>query len=138
VTAWVCPRCGRSFGRENQPHSCRPADAATATTAPRSPEQAAIADAVLAFVAGLGPAIVEGVGKRVMIKRSRTFAELIFGRSGVELAFLLSRDVDSPRVVRRLALTARRTAHVIALADPSSVDDEVRGWLAEAWASSPS
>ena len=137
MTAWVCPRCGRSFGRENQSHSCRPADAATATKAARPADQAAIADAVLAFVGQLGPVVVEGVGKRVMIKRSRTFAELILGRSGVELAFLLSRDVDSPRVVRKLALTARRTAHVVALPHATSLDDEVRGWLAEAWASSP-
>jgi hypothetical protein len=136
MTAWICPRCGRTFGRENQWHSCRPAASASASAADRSPVQAAIADAVLACVADLGPAVVEGVGSRVMIKRSRTFAELIFRRTDVELAFVVSRTVESPRIVRTLAMTPRRIAHVVRLTEPD-LDDELRGWLAEAYESSP-
>ena len=136
MNAWTCPRCGRSFGRENQWLACRPAASVSTTVAGRLPSQAAIADAVLSFLADLGPTVVEGVGKRVMIKRSRTFAELIFRREDVELAFVVSRTIDSPRIVRTLAMTSRRIAHVVRLTG-SDLDGELQAWLAEAWESSP-
>ena len=137
MTAWVCPNCGRSFGRANQPHSCTPSAPLDVALAARPPEQRAIHEAVIAALAGIGPIVVESVGKSVMIKRSRTFAEVIFKRDIVEIAFLLSREVESPRIVRTLQLSANRTAHVVHAADPSEVDAELRDWLTEAWASSP-
>lgn len=94
-------------------------------------------ETIIGFLQTLGPVIVEGLGRRRMIKRTRTFAELITSRQGIELAFLLSRRLDSPRILRTVALSARRTAHVVAIDGPAALDDELRGWLAEAYDSSP-
>jgi hypothetical protein len=114
--------------------------------AARPPEQRAIHEAVIGALAGLGPIaalagvgqiIIEPVGTSMMIKRTRTFAEVIFKRDVVEIAFLRSRGVESPRIVRMLQLSANRTAHVVRADDPAAVDEELCTWLTEAWASSP-
>lgn len=137
MTGWVCPRCGRGFGRTNQWHSCVVPAGSEQALAGRPAEQRAIHDTVLAHLRDLGPIRVEPVRATIMIKRVRTFAELKLGRDHVELAFLLSREIDSPRILRKLRLSANRVAHVVRLDRNADVDDEVRTWLTEAWESSP-
>jgi hypothetical protein len=139
VTAgpWVCPACGRSFGRVNQAHGCAPGTSVEAFLATRRPQDRAIYEAIEGHLGGLGPHVVEAVGVGIMIKRHRTFAELRPKRDRLALAFLLSRVVDHPRVRRTLPLSANRTAHFVDLADADDVDDDVLAWLTEAYDSSP-
>lgn len=81
--------------------------------------------------------ILEPTKAAVMIKRSRTFAEVKPTRSGVEVAFIVSRRVHDPRIVRTLNLTARRIVHVVAVTGVAGVDEQVQSWLAEAYLNSP-
>lgn len=106
--------------------------------ATRSELVGAVVDAVRSQVQALGrDVILEPTKAAVMIKRSRTFAEVKPTRDGVEVAFIVSRRVDDPRVVRTLDLTARRIVHVVAIAGVADVDEQVQSWLAEAYLNSP-
>jgi Domain of unknown function (DUF5655) len=136
--AWTCPRCGRSFGRREQPHSCAPAADLDAWLAARPPLVSAIVAAVRATVADLGSdVILEATRAAVMVKRARTFAEVKPRRDSVELSFVVSRRIDDPRIARTLDLTSTRVVHRLDLTDAAQLDDVVRGWLVEAYELSP-
>ena len=81
--------------------------------------------------------ILEPTKAALMVKRSRTFAEVKPTRGSAELAFIVSRRVDDPRIVRTLDLTARRIVHVVAITGAADVDEKVQSWLAEAYQNSP-
>jgi hypothetical protein len=46
---------------------------------------------------------------------------------------VLARRLESPRFRRIDFISPRNQVHVFRLSDPSEVDDEVEGWLAEAY-----
>ena len=133
---WVCPDCQRRFGRTNQSHGCAPAMSAEAYFANRPANDRAIYDAVNAGLEKLD-VTTEFVGIGVLFKRVRSFAELRPKRQGMSLAFLLSRVVEDDRIVKVLKTSAHRAVHYVDLTGPRDVDRVVKGWLAEAFASSP-
>jgi len=96
-----------------------------------------IFDAVERYVETLGDITIDVVSIGVLIKRERTFAELRPKRGGMSLAFLLSRTVEDDRIAKTLQTSAHRVVHYVDLSGPRDVDRTLKGWLAEAYASSP-
>ena len=97
-----------------------------------------IYEAVFAHLDSLGPLYVEFVSVGIFFKRLRTFVQLRPARDRVVLMVLLSRVVKHPRITRTMKASAgRRYAYFINLYAASDVDDEVRDWLSEAYATSP-
>jgi hypothetical protein len=137
--AWQCPECGRSFGRRGQWHSCTPAPTVEHWLSTRPPKVLGIVDAVIGHVAGRGDDVVlEPTRDAVMVKKARTFAEVKPRQNTTEVAFIVSRRIDDPRVLRTLDLTSRRIVHVVAVSDAAEVDQQLREWLTEAYRSSAS
>jgi hypothetical protein len=103
--------------------------------ADRPPEQRAVADAVIGHLEGLGEIEVDAAQVGILIKRSRTFAELRPHRGDLRLSVVLDRDVESPRITRRIRPSRQFSWHVLFVVLPtaSDVDDEVRGWLTESF-----
>jgi hypothetical protein len=135
--AWVCPRCRRSFGRRNQPHSCAPVPDLDGWLADRPTWAQDVIAAVRDQVNALGEdVILEPVKGALMIKRARTFAELSVRADRVELEFILSRHVQDRRIARVLPLSSRRIVHEVNLHRPDDVDRQVTDWLTEAYESS--
>jgi hypothetical protein len=96
-----------------------------------------IYDAVFAHLDSVGPLYVEFVSVGIFFKRLRTFAELRPARDRVVLSVLLSRIVKHPRITRTLKGSGQRFAYFINLYAPRDVDDDIRDWLSEAYAASP-
>lgn len=92
-----------------------------------------IFEAVLAHLDSLGPIDVEPVSVGIFCKRNGSFVELRPMVAWVALWFPLSRVVDHPRISRTIRGSGARTYHVVRLRGPEDVDDEVRGWLTEAY-----
>jgi hypothetical protein len=80
--------------------------------------------------------VVDAVSVGILIKKTRTFAELRATRDKLVLYVLLSRIAEHPRIVKVLRTSANRAAHAIELRSPADVDKEVRSWLTEAYVSS--
>lgn len=136
--AWSCPACGRTFGRTGQPHSCAPAADLGTWLQGRAPEVGPIVAAIQAHLGRVGDDVrVEATRDALMLKRARTFAEVKPRRDRTEVSFVLSRRVDDPRVVRTLDMTRTRIVHVLELHRAVEVDEQLRGWLTEAYESSP-
>jgi len=136
VDGWTCPDCARRFGRVNQSHGCAPALSVQEYFSTGPAFERPIYEAVVAQLAELGPLVVDPVQVGILFKRVRTFAELRPRRDRVVLSLWLSRPLVHPRVVRTLG-GPRRVAHFVDLRGPDDVDDDVRGWLAESYLSSP-
>ena len=132
MARWTCPRCDREFGRAHQSHTCVPGGTVDETFAGHPQSYVDAFNAILAHLSKLGPVHVDAVGVGVFLKSDSKLAEI---RPMARLAvwLMLSHSIPSPRITRTLRASADRTASVIRIQGPSDVDDELRGWLTEAY-----
>jgi hypothetical protein len=132
-TGWSCPKCGRWFGKR-QAHVCAPATTTDAWFEGRPPELRAVYEAVARHLRKLGPVHIEPVSVGFLIKKKRTLIELRPRRVGFAISFILSRDVNDPRIRRKIAMSRGEVAHYVLLLTPKDVDARLRGWLTESYA----
>lgn len=130
---WDCERCGRRFGKASQSHVCVPAMTVDDYFRERSPIQRQSYDAVEAHIQSLGPVIVEAVGVGILFKRQRTFVEVRGRQKWLNLSFMLDHPVEHPRVTRVIASSGHYFSATRLLA-PSDVDETLRSWLTESYA----
>jgi putative ubiquitin-RnfH superfamily antitoxin RatB of RatAB toxin-antitoxin module len=116
---------------------CAPALALDAYFSSAPAYERPVYQAVASHLETLGPLHVEAVSVGILFKRVRTFAELRPKRDRLELSVLLSRVVVHPKIVRRTRTSGQRAAYFVALREAADVDEDVRDWLTEAYASSP-
>ena len=104
------------------------------------PKTLAVCRRVEQEVAALGGATVRVTRSQVAFRRRRAFAWVWrpgqYVRSDVPavLTFALPREVTSDRVKEVVHPSAGTWVHHVELHDPDQVDEQVRAWLAEAWA----
>lgn len=135
--AWVCPDCGRRFGRAVQSHECSPALSLDDYFATADDRERPIFDAVLAHLDALGEVHIEPVAVGIFLKRDRSFVELRPMRKWVALSFPMPRRIEHPRIARKPVLAGSRWYHVVNVQDFNQVDGEVLDWLTEAWHALP-
>jgi hypothetical protein len=99
----------------------------------QDPQLRLIFEAVVPTLAGIGPMVIDAVGVGLFAKRSRNFAEFRHKRGRVQVWFRLSRPLESPRL-RRMAREGRRGySCYLDLREVADVDEELVGWLREAY-----
>ncbi len=96
-----------------------------------------IFEAVMAHLKTVGPVHVEAVSVGIFLKRAQTFAQLRPKDRWVALSFSLPRKVDHERIIRKVVEYHSRHYHVANLRDAGDLDDQLRGWLTEAYFASP-
>ena len=92
-----------------------------------------IFDAVMAHLSTLGPVHVEPVSVGIFIKKAGSFIELRPMQNWVAMTFPLNRALGHPRIRTKPSTSGSRTFHRVDLRTPEDLDDEIRGWLTEAW-----
>ena len=92
-------------------------------------------DAVMRHLDQLGPVHVEPVSVGIFLKRVGKVAELRPMQKWVALSFTLPRQVRHRTITRRVTPYGGRYFHVANLATPDDFDDELAGWLTEAYLS---
>ena len=85
----------------------------------------------------VGPVHVEPVSVGIFLKRARRFAELRTMQKWVALSFSLPRRVEHPLIVRKPIAYGGRYYHVVNVRGPEDIDDDIRGWLTEAYLNAP-
>jgi hypothetical protein len=130
---WICPDCGRRFGRRGQSHECAPALTLEEYFATADPRERPIFEAVAGHLRSLGEVHVEAVAVGIFLKRNGGFVELRPLTRWVALSFPLDRRLDDPRIARVPVRSGSRWYHVVNLRDAVDVDDQVRDWLSQAW-----
>src|SRR3954454_9682844 len=133
VPGWICPDCGRQFGRAGQSHECAPAMTLDEYFSTGPPHERPVFDAVMRHVSTLGPVHVEPVSVGIFLKRPRKFAELRPMQRWVSVSFSLRRTARHPTIVRKVVPYGGRYFHVANVAGPDDVDDRFCDLLTEAY-----
>jgi Domain of unknown function (DUF5655) len=130
---WRCPECGQTFVARNMPHSCSVVglDAFFERVEPALRE---LFDRFVAAAAASGPVTVNATKSRVSVQARMRFAGIERPRKRHLVAtFVLTTPVRSPRIARVEYVEPYYYVHRVPLRAPSDVDDELRGWLAQAY-----
>ena len=133
MKGWICPTCGRQFGRARQSHDCSPAMTLDEYFSTGPAHERPVFDAVLAHVTTLGPVHVEPVSVGIFLKNPRKFAELRPMQRWVALSFSLRRPAAHRTVVRKVIRYGGRYFHVANITSPADLDDILRDLLTEAY-----
>jgi hypothetical protein len=137
VGEWVCPECGRLFGRAGQSHDCAPGLTLEEYFATGPAHERPIFDAVMAYVETLGPVHADIVSVGVFLKNPRKFAELRPKDRWVAISFSLRRRAKHPTITRKVVEYGARYWHVANVREPGEVDAALLGLLAEAYHDEP-
>jgi hypothetical protein len=124
---WTCPVCGQSFVSRNMPHSCQVVELDEFFAG------SALRERFERFVAAArenGPVTVNATKSRITLQVRMRFAAVGRPRqSHLPAHFVLTRPIESPRLSVEF-LPPYYYVHKLQLED---VDDELKGWLAEAY-----
>jgi Domain of unknown function (DUF5655) len=131
---WSCPRCGRSFAGQNQTHTCSALGSLDSHFARADAEVRQVFDAVVASTTPLGPFDILAEKTRIAFHARMSFAAFTVRRHWLDGHVVLAREVSSPRFRRVEVYSPANVLHAFRLTQRDEVDDEVRAWLAEAYA----
>jgi Domain of unknown function (DUF5655) len=131
---WRCPRCGRSFANPNQTHTCAELGSVDSHFAGADAAVRQVFDAIVASTTALGPFEILAEKTRIAFHARMSFAAFTVRRHWLDGHVVLARKVSSPRFRRVEVYSRANVLHAFRLERPDEVDDEVRAWLAEAYA----
>lgn len=92
-----------------------------------------IFDAVMKHLKTVGPVHVEPVSVGIFLKQPRKFAQLRPMQKWVALSFSLPSRVEHALINRKPVSYGGLFYHVVNLRGPEDLDDDIRGWLTEAY-----
>ncbi len=131
---WSCPRCGRTLAARGQVHACAALGELDEHFARSEPVVRAVFDEVLAVVSSCGPVEVLPEKTRIALHVRMSFAAFVPRRHSLDGHLVLARSVPSPRFRRVQVFSEHNVLHELRLTAPADVDDELAGWLREAYA----
>ena len=134
---WICPDCGRLFGRAGQSHDCAPGLTLEEYFATGPPHERPIFGAVMAHIETLGPVHADIVAVGVFLKKPRKFAELRPKDRWVAISFSLRRRAQHPTITRKVVEYGARFWHVANVREPGEIDAALLDLLAEAYHDEP-
>jgi hypothetical protein len=135
TNGWTCPNCGRLFARR-QSHECAPAMELEEYLATGPPFERPVFEAIISHLEGEGPVYVEPVSVGLFLKypTGEKFAELRPMVKWMTLILRMPRVVHDRRITRKPVPAGAWVWHYVKLASADDVDDTVRDWLTEAYA----
>ena len=138
MAAWTCPDCNRRFGAVGRGHMCTPGlsidEFVQGSPGFVGPVFDRVHEHLLAVDAAAdGELIVDPLAKKVLLKNGPTFAILDVKTKWVAVGFNLRRQLESDRFSRKVAENGGKFFHVVNVVEPESIDDELCGWLTEAF-----
>lgn len=129
---WRCGECGRAFANRNQTHACGRHDLEHHFEN-RPPHVRALFEAVLAVAQSIGPVTVLPEKTRIAFQVRMSFAQVTPRQRWLDGHVVLARRLDHPRFRSIQTISPGNHVHTFRLATMDEIDDELRGWLAEAY-----
>ena len=131
--AWHCPQCGREFRTRNQWHSCV-SYTVEGHFEGKPPELREAFERLVGELRRLGPVRVDAVKTGINLAGRAHFGGVRVQTDRLRVGFLLGRQLDDPRILRTERLGPALVGHSVAVRSPANVDEQLLGWLAEAYA----
>lgn len=130
---WTCPQCSRQFVTQNMPHSCGPYSVEQFLTG-KSQHAIMLYQRFAALVQTCGPLRVAPAKTRIGFQVRMIFAAVNkLSDRGLDAHVVLARRLDSPRFRRIESLAPNSHVHHFRIASLDELDEEVAGWLQEAY-----
>jgi hypothetical protein len=133
ATTWRCPECARTFARKSQAHSCRTVSLESHLLN-GSPEVTRIYLALERVVREFGPFRAVPTQTQITLLARTTFAGVTIRKQWLNLGFVLTREIEHPRIRRVERVSQRTLVHTVRLRSERNVDAQLRSWLREAYA----
>jgi hypothetical protein len=129
---WRCPSCSRVFRRTGQQHSCRIVSleehlAHEDATRPLFDELLARARSEI------GAAEVVALPCCIHLSGTHDFLAVLPRKAWLEIRFSLRRELESPRIKHATRTGRSMYKHSTDIATVQDIDDELIGWLDEAY-----
>jgi hypothetical protein len=99
----------------------------------KEPQVRAIYDCLLSRLREIGPVSEAPKQTSIHLDRASGFAGINTRKSYLLLNFRTSYPVENPRITKLEQHSARRFMHTVKLEHESDVDDELMGWLRDAY-----
>ena len=129
---WRCEKCGRDFANRNQTHACGRHDLQHHFNG-KSLEIRAMYDRFASLVQSLGAVTILPEKTRIAFHVRMSFAQVTPRKSWLDGHVVLARRLENPRFTRIETFSPRNHLHAFRIHTASEIDDEVVGWLREAY-----
>jgi hypothetical protein len=98
----------------------------------KDPKVRALYDLLLATVRAFGEVVEDPKKTSIHLNRRTAFAGVATRKEAIVLTVKASRDIASPRVIKREQASAHRWHLEVRLTDPAQVDYQIATWLGRA------
>lgn len=129
---WRCPKCGKYYVTRNMWHACARHTLAE-NFAGRDPKLKLLFEGFAGLLRRCGPVRVVPGKTGIAFQQRMRFADVTVRRNCLEAAFLLPRRLDHTRIKSVVAYSPRAYGHTVDIRTPADLDDELAGWLREAY-----
>ena len=99
----------------------------------KDPQVRVVYDRLLSRLRELGPVSESPKQTSIHLDRASGFAGISTRKSYLLLNFRTDYKVDNPRIIKLEQHSARRFMHTVRLQSEAEVDDELLGWLRDAY-----
>jgi hypothetical protein len=128
---WQCPVCGRSFKNKNQWHSHNSIPVESHFKG-KPPVLKETYETLVKKAQDFGPTRIDAVKSGINLGARSHFAMVYVLKNSLKLEFLLNRKLVSKRILRTQDFHGH-FIHYLRLSEPMDVDEELIGWLKEAY-----
>ena len=129
---WKCPKCGRLFANRNQSHSCA-RHTMRGHLAGKSPQAIALFQSFVKLVRRCGPVRVLPEKTRIAFQVRMSFAAVRLLQDRICGHVVLARHLENPRFTKVEHISPRNHVHSFCFHSRKELDQEVFGWLREAY-----
>ena len=129
---WSCPKCSRQFANRNQSHACGNYDLDSHFVGKHDQVRATF-DKIVEVAGRNGPLTVLPEKTRIALQVRMSFAAFSPRTQWLDGHVVLARRLENPRFRKIATYSPRNHVHVFRLFGPDEVDEEVAGWLSEAY-----
>lgn len=129
---WRCPKCGKYYVTRNMWHACA-RHTVDEHFVRRDPKLQLLFDGLVGLVKRNGPLKVVPGKTGIAFQVRMRFGGAVVRRNSIEAGFILPQRVEHPRIKKVIAYTPRAYGHHVDIRTPADLDDDLAGWLREAY-----
>lgn len=129
---WVCPKCKRVFGKQNQPHSC--VKVSLNKHFENKDKTKELFDHLLKKInKEVGLSKIISIPCCIHLFGKYDFMAVLPKKDKIEIRFALDRKIDSKRLKQYVPLSSRTYKNCIYIYSKEDIDKELIGWLKESY-----
>jgi predicted transport protein len=126
---WTCPKCGRTFKRKDQQHTCT-LISKESLFLKRPPELKRLYEKIAQQITKLGDYREETVNPDVIFfKTKSTFLAIKVKKDHLDIEFFLDHLENVPPVSKYLQTSKHRVAHVVPIDSEEEINDQLIVWI---------